>query len=204
MNERPRKKRFPSFVTWSLLFVAFLALAVLLTINVYRPDRPLPRIEPGSSTEPTFRVQIIRPRESLPLGGLIPPQVFGVDAKLGFDSAEEGATYTLAHDHLELLAGDWDLRLYFDGNGRIEPESEVVFDLIFEDQVRRVRCHPRNPAADTLEIAELEESGEFSGWFRVELSECQDAETGETLGWPPKPMLLQGSFDRLTKNQPAG
>lgn len=204
MNQRTKEKRFPFYVSWSLLLVAFLAIAVLLTVSLYRPDRPIPRIVPGTSTEPTFRVQIIRPREGLPLGGLIPPQLFGVDAKLGFDSKAEDASYTLANHKLELHGGDWDVQLYFDKAGRIGSESEVAFNLIFENQIRRVRCKPVSAAGAKLEIIELEETGEFSGFFAVELLKCEDSETGESLGWPAQPLWLRGSFDRLTRVESGG
>jgi hypothetical protein len=37
----------------------------------------------------------------------------------------------------------------------------------------------------------------MSGSFDIELSHCEDAETGTPLGWPPQPFILHGSFDRL-------
>ena len=39
--------------------------------------------------------------------------------------------------------------------------------------------------------------GGLSGAFDVELTHCEDADTGEPLGWPPAPLRLHGSFDRL-------
>ena len=165
-------------------------------MNVYRPDSPIATIVPGTSAEPSFVVQVIRPREGLPLGGLLPPQLFGVDAELGFDSESVDSSYTLENEILKLSGGNWELRLVYDAVGQIQPESEIVFDLNFEDQTRRVRCKPGNPPVGTFERSEFAPD-EFSGNFTIQLSICEDAETGQSLGWPPKPLILQGSFDRL-------
>lgn len=197
MKKKNNDQRSPSCLTRAfMLFVGFVVL-VFLTLNLYRPDSPLPTISPGTSSEPTFVVQVIRPREGLPLGGLLPPQLFGVDAQLGFDSAFEGARHGVGQDRIELGANGWELKLAFDNDGRLTAETEIVFVLIFEDHDRKVRCRPGDPAIGTLKSIKLEKSGELSGYFDVELSTCEDAETGEPLGWPPKPFVLHGSFDRL-------
>ena len=77
------------------------------------------------------------------------------------------------------------------------PETEVVFELLFEGHPRWVRGRPGEPALGTFGTTVLADSGELGGSFDVELARCEDAETGEPLGWPPKPFLLHGSFDRL-------
>lgn len=198
MNERnQQKKRAPSCLWTVILFVVLMASVVGLLVNVYRPDRPIEKIVPGSSDDPTFRVQIIRPRAGLPLGGLLPPDYFGVDAELGFDSTSENAGYDVGSNVLELSGGDWELRLVFDDNRRITAESEIVFNLIFEERIRRVRCSPGDAVASTLEIIELDDANELSGSFELELPICEDAESGTDLGWPPEPFVLRGSFDRL-------
>ena len=43
----------------------------------------------------------------------------------------------------------------------------------------------------------LEEASELAGSFDIELTHCEDAKTGTSLGWPPQPLILHGSFDRL-------
>jgi hypothetical protein len=73
----------------------------------------------------------------------------------------------------------------------------VVFELKFEEQLRRVRCQPNNSAVGTFSATALSESGDLSGSFDIELARCEDAETGTPLGWPPVPLVLHGSFDRL-------
>jgi hypothetical protein len=184
-------------VRWSWILLSLLLLAVLVVVS-YRPDRPVAMIVPGSSSGPAFVVQVIRPRLGLPLGGILPPQLFGLEAHLGFDSTSAGASIgSVGPGRLELGADDWDLVLVLDGDGRVTPETQVVFELVFEERLRRVRCRPGDPAVGTLNTTALAGSGELSGSFDIELARCEDADTGTPLGWPPRPLVLHGSFDRL-------
>ena len=186
--------------SWILLALVLLAgFAVFVFSPVaYRPDRPVATIVPGSSSGPAFVVQIIRPRLGLPLGGILPPQLFGLDAHLGFESTSAGASIgSVGPERIELGADDWDLVLVLDADGRVSPETQVVFEFVFEERLRRVRCRPGDPAIGTVNITELAESGELSGSFDIELARCEDADTGEPLGWPPEPLVLHGSFDQL-------
>ncbi len=189
----------PSWILLSLL----LLLAGLAFVT-YRPDRPVATIVPGSSSGPAFVVQVIRPRMGLPLGGILPPQLFGLEAHLGFDSTSAGATIGgIGPGRLELGADDWDLVVVLDGDGRVAPETHVVFELVFEERLRRVRCRPGDTAVGTLSTTALPDSGELSGSFDIELARCEDADTGTPLGWPPQPLVLHGSFDRLPLDTPA-
>jgi hypothetical protein len=160
------------------------------------PDAPIATIVPGSSAEPSFVVQVIRPREALPIAGLLPPHWFGVDAELGFDSKSAGSSYTLENEMLKLSGANVELHLVYDAMGKIQPETEIVFDVIFEEKIRRVRCRPGNPVVGTFGRREMAPT-EFSGNFAIELPICEDADTGKSLGWPPKPFILRGSFDGL-------
>jgi hypothetical protein len=188
----------PSWILLPLGLLACLVVAVYFSFVVYPPDRPVATIVPGSSSGPAFVVQIIRPRLGLPLGGIVPPQLFGVEAHLGFESTSEGASIGhVGPGRLELGADDWELALVLDTDGRVTPETEVVFGLMFEERLRRVRCRPGDPAIGTVSTTVLRESGELSGSFDIELARCEDADTGQPLGWPPEPLVLHGSFDRL-------
>ncbi len=195
MNQGPK----PSPILIPLGLLAGLAVVVYFCLFViYRPDRPVGTIVPGSSSGPAFVVQIIRPRLGLPLGGVLPPQLFGLEAHLGFDSTSAGATIgSVGPGRLELGADDWDLVLVLDADGRVTPETQVVFELVFEERLRRVRCRPGDPAIGTFSTTALAESGELSGSFDIELARCEDADTGKPLGWPPEPLVIHGSFDRL-------
>lgn len=188
----------PSRILLPLGLLAGVAVLVCSTLVAYRPDRPVATIVPGSSSGPAFVVQIIRPRLGLPLGGILPPQLFGLEAHLGFESTSPGASIgSVGAGRLELGADDWGLVLVVDSDGRVTPETQVVFELVFEERLRRVRCRPGDPAIGTLSTTVLAESGELSGSFDIELARCEDANTGKPLGWPPEPLLLHGSFDRL-------
>lgn len=186
----------------ALLPLGLLALAVVtglaVMIVVYKPDRPVATIAPGSSTGPAFVAQMIRPRLGLPLGGILPPGLFGLDADLVFDSSSPGASIGSAGpERFEFRADGWELALVVDAEGRVTSETEIVFVLVFEEQPRRLRCRPGDPVVGTFVITRLAETGELSGHFDVELARCEDADTGEALGWPPEPFVLHGSFDRL-------
>lgn len=181
----------------ALGLLAGLAGVVYFSV-LYRPDRPVATVVPGSSAGPAFVVQIIRPRLGLPLGGILPPSLFGHESHVGFDSTSAGASIgVVGPGHLEFGADAWDLVLVFDADGRVDRRTEVVFELLFEERLRRLRCRPADPVVGTLRATTLAESAELSGSFDVELARCEYAETGEPLGWPPKPLVLHGSFDRL-------
>jgi len=183
--------------------VAAFVLALSFLFGVYRPDRPVATIAPGSSSGPSFVVQIIRPRLGLPLGGLLPPQLFRQDAHLGFASTSAGAAVgSVGPGRIELAAGGWNLVLVNDASGRVTAETEVVFEFMFEDRLRRVRCRPGDPVVGELTMTSPAGPGELSGNFDIELAHCEDAGTGESLGWPPGPLVLHGSFDRLALGSP--
>ena len=165
-----------------LLALAALAglaiVAYFLSPFAYRPDRPVETIAPGSSAGPAFVVQIIRPRMGLPLGGILPPDIFGLDEQLVFESTGAGASIDrVGPRRIELSGDDWSLVYALDADGRVTSETEVVFEFVFEDQPRTVRCRPGDPAIGTVSTTNLAGSGELSGSFDIELAHCEDAET---------------------------
>ena len=182
-----------------LLIAAVTALVAFALLVANRPDRRRQSIVPGTSSRPTFFVQVIRPRAGLPLGGLLPPGLFGLDARLGFDSTDPSATVDTANPmKLELSAEGWTVRVLADEQGRALAGTEAVFEIVFEDEPRRVRCRPALETVGSLWTVDPGRGGtEISGRFEVELARCEDAATGEPLGWPPSPLVLHGSFDRL-------
>lgn len=193
-------RREPSsrWIVWPLGLIAALACAVYFSWTVYAPDRPAPTLVPGSSSGPAFVVQILRPRVGLPVGGLLPPRVFGLDAALGFDTGSSGAGYgRIERDRLELVADGWDLVFVLDPGGRPAPGTEVAFELLFQDRLQAVRCRPADPPVGDFELTALPASSELSGHFHLELAHCDRADTGKPLGWPAQPLILHGSFDRL-------
>ena len=186
------------WIVLPLGLLALLAFAVYLSLTVYRPDRPVATIVPGSSPGPAFVVQIIRPRLGLPLGGLLPPRIFGLESHLGFDSTSAGASIgNVEPGRIELGADGWTVVLILDPNGQVASDSEVVFEFVFEERLQRVRCRPSDPAVGTFSTSVPATSAGLSGSFDIELPHCEYADSGEPLGWPPKPLILHGSFDRL-------
>ena len=174
-----------------------LAVLVLGTVVANRPDRRKALLAPGSSSEPAFVVQVIRPRMGLPLGGLLPPGWVGLDVELGFDGTSAGARVVRAEPGcVELVAEGWEVVLEFDGTGQVGGGTRAEFEMVFEDEPTRVRCRPGQPAVGSIMTLVLA-SGELAGRFELELARCEDAATGESLDWPPDPLVLYGSFDRL-------
>lgn len=200
MSQNPKRSPIPTPV-WVLIG---LAAAVIASLVVYRPDHPVATIVPGSSAGPTFRAQIIRPRAGLPLGGVLPPQLFGVEEHLGFESTSPGASLTgVSPQRIEFGADDWDLALVLNEDGRVTSESYVIFNLTLANRLRVVRCSPGDPVIATFSMNALAAANEFSGSFDVDLAHCEDAESGTPLGWPSQPLVLHGSFDRLTLDESA-
>ena len=194
----------------STLMVALLATGVegctfsRAQSNAADLEQRVANLLPGTSKQPAFVVQVVRPRAGLPLGGLLPPKLFGVDAHLGCDSNTDGAEIRFAGEgRIEIRAEGWELLLTYDADGRVTPETYVVFDLVFEERQRRVRGRPSDPVAGRLRLARLEDGAELAGSFDITLAHCEDAETGESLGWPPRPLVLHGSFDRLPSTSAA-
>jgi hypothetical protein len=191
-----KHETFRSRILWGVL--TGVIVVVGLVFGPYRPDRPVATIVPGSSQEPSFIVQVIRPRLGLPLGGILPPSLFGQEEKLVFSSGDAAAAIAAVRPgRIELSAEDWELVLAFDSQGRVAPETQVVFEFVFEDSLRKVRGRPGEPAVGVLNLSSPTGPGEISGDFDVELPICEDAATGKDLGWPPRPLVLHGSFDRL-------
>lgn len=197
-TERKGKRKWPGRI-YLLTFLIVFAIVICFSFVVYQPDRPVPDIAPGSSSGPAFVVQVLRPRLGLPLGGIVPPQFFGVDANLIFDSTTAGARVGhVSPDRIELRADQWELVLAFDGDGRVSSETYILFELVFEDKLRTVRCWPGEPTVGTVQTIKHATTGRLAGNFDVELARCEDAETGTPLGWPPEPLVLHGSFDQLS------
>lgn len=202
INQIRHDRRRPSFffVAAMLLCGVLVTSCVLLVLN--RPDRRLATIVPGSSSRPTLVVQVIRPRLGLPLAGLLPPQLFGLDEKLQFDLTSANATLGLVHfKRIEVNAESWSMVLAVNDDGRISSETQIVFDMVFEGSIRKVRAKAGNSPRGSAKIISLNEFGEVAGNFEIELPHCEDAFTLEPIGWPPQPLILYGSFDRLPTSE---
>lgn len=192
------RERKTSRLLFPLVVLAALAATFAASLFVHTPDRPVETIAPGSSSEPNFVVQVIRPRSGLPLGGVLPPGWFGVDDRLVFDASSAGAEVRAVEaGRVALAAEDWSLELAFDDQGRALSGTTIEFELVFEERRQRVRCSAGEAAGGTVETAPLDGGDALWGRFDVELPRCVYADSGEPLGWPSKPLVLHGSFDRL-------
>lgn len=192
------RERTSSRFLFPLVVLAALAATFAAALFVHTPDRPVATIAPGSSSAPAFVVQVIRPRVGLPLGGVLPPGWFGVDAALVFDASSAGAEVrAVAPGRVALAAEGWSLELVFDEDGRALPGTRVEFSLVFEERTQRVVCSAGDPAEGSVETSLLDGGDALWGRFDVELPQCVYAQSGEPLGWPSSPLVLHGSFDRL-------
>ena len=170
-----------------------------------RPDEP-----PAAGS---FEVRVEKPLSARPLGGL-----FGrIPADdLAFNHASRGAAIgLLGHDRLKLRAEGWDFSIEIDGEGRVAPGTRLVFPSWLERGGRPVtlRCRPadhetfRRRLLDSVHIDRRNVghfrittpagADEFGGHFLVELATCENVESGKALDWPPAPLTVRGSFDRL-------
>lgn len=198
------KKRSSSLLFLPLkLFVGFLVV-IGIVMAVYRPDSRVANLVPGTSPGPAFVVQVIRPRLGLPAAGLIPPHLVGLDGHLGFhNDSPQAAIRKFTPGRIELAAEGWDLVLVHE-NGKLMAGTEVTFTMVFEERPRRVRCRPADPAVGQVTLLQLDDRNEWAGTFEMELEHCDDYETGQPLGWPPSPLILHGSFDRLVMEKTEG
>jgi len=176
----------------TLLIVIALALLVGLAVIALRPDEPVAVSNSGS---PAFDVRVVKPLLARPLFGL-----FGVlpSTDLGFDHTSPGAGFSrVGRDRLELNAQGWDLSIETDGDGNVAPGTRLVFTLELGGRDQTLRCRPAVPAIGYLRNSTQAGSDEAGGRFHFELATCENARTGKVIEWPPAPLTVLGSFDRL-------
>jgi hypothetical protein len=196
--------------TW-LVIITLALLACLVAIGL-RPDEPPAASTSATSRSPSFEVRVEKPLSARPLGGL-----FGLIPAddLAFNHASRGAAIGLVgHDRVELRAEGWDFSLEIDGEGRVAQGTRLVFPLELGGRQVTLRCRPadrgikipgfkgwrsRVESRDMgyLRITTPAGAADFSGHFLVELLTCENVESGKALDWPPAPLTVRGSFDRL-------
>jgi hypothetical protein len=183
----------------ALIFVALALLACLVLLRS-QPDEPVAASAPDASRGPSFEVHVVKPLANRPLFGL-----FGLlpAEDLGFGQASRGAAIgRVGRDRLELRAeGGWDLSLATDGQGRVAPATRLVFPLTLGERRVTLRCRPADRAVGYLRTAERPGTGRLDGRFLVELSRCQNAESGKNIEWPSRPLTVRGSFAGLPKGR---
>ena len=95
------------------------------------------------------------------------------------------------------MAQSWDLSIETDGDGGVAAGTRLLFTLELGGRQQSLRCLPAVPAVGHLHSTAQGGSGEFGGRFRIELATCENAATGREINWPPAPLTVLGSFDRL-------
>jgi len=57
-----------------------------------------------------------------------------------------------------------------------------------------LHCRPVDQAFGYLRTTSRPDSDDLDGRFLVELANCENAETGKAIEWPPAPLTVRGSF----------
>jgi hypothetical protein len=188
----------------SLIVVALVLLASLVSIVwlASRPEQLGELVEesiPETSPGPSFEVRVIVPRLARPLGGLLPDWIVkkmdGTPGELRLDHRSSGAEIgSVGNNHVELRADGWDFLIKTDGEGRVAPETRLVFPLALGGRHVRLNCRPADPADGYLRTTTRAGSNQFAGRFVVELATCKNAESGESVEWPASPLTVRGRF----------
>ena len=194
----------------SLIIVIF-ALGLLACLVVFvlrsRPDEQAESVAANlseTSGNPTFAVRVIMPRMGLPLGGILPDWVTrkfdGTPSELRFGSTSPGAEIvSVGSDRVELKADGWDLTIASDGAGRITPGSRLVVEMALGGRHVKLSCRPADPAVGQFHTTTVAKSDEFAGSFLVEFANCENADSGKAIEWPPAPMTVRGIFQGTAK-----
>jgi len=181
-----------AWIAGGLVVIAALLVAVGLGHRA-----PTPRARPRDANGSWFEVRVEKPAAAQPLGGLFGlGRLFSDD--LGFDQSSPGAAAVgAAIDRIELRADGWDLTIEADDKGRIEPGTHLVFPIELANRRVTLRCRPADPAVGGLHTALPGDADELDGTFSLELAECENVASGKSLKWPPRPLTVRGTFDRL-------
>ena len=184
-----------------LIALALLACFVVLVLRSRRDTQEEPVAASLSQTSggPAFAVNVIMPRLGLPLGGILPDwltrKMDGTPSELRFDNSSPGAEMvSVGPDGLELQADAWDLTIATDGGGRIVPTSRLVVQMALGGRNVKLRCRPAVPAIGQLHTSPRAGSDELEGSFHVEFANCENAESGKAIEWPPAPITVRGIF----------
>ena len=191
----------------SLIIIALALVACLVWLfwRGSRPDEPDETITESvsdTSRGPSFEVRVVMPRSGLPFGGILPDALVkkldGTPRELRFDHTSPGAQIVrVEHHRVELRADGWDLLIETDAEGRVAPGTRLVFPLALGGRHVRLNCRPADSAIGYLSTTPRAGSDELGGRFLVKLATCENAESGKTINWPPAPLTLRGSFERL-------
>ena len=181
-----------------LIIIALVLLAGLIVLRS-RPDNPVAATGSDMSRGPSFEVRVDVPRIARPLFGILPTRLeeklLGVP-QLRFDHTSPGAKIgSVEHDRLELSADGWNLYIETDGEGKVSPETRIVFP--FGNNQVRLRCRPADRATGYLRTTTRAGSDDLDGRFLVEIATCNNDATGKPFEWPQAPLTVHGTFAGL-------
>lgn len=187
------------------LIVVALALVACLAWLLSRPDEPDAPVGASvseTSRVPSFEVRVVMPRVSLPLGGILPEWITarmgGTPRELRFDHASRGAEVGSAGpDRVELRADSWNLFIETDAEGRVAPETHLVFPMTLGGRQVRLRCRPAERVNGYLHATKRAGSDLLDGRFLVELAACKNDVSGKSIEWPPAALTVRGNFAGL-------
>jgi hypothetical protein len=194
------------FVKASIIIIIAVVLLACFVVFRSRPAEPAAVTISDSSPGPSFEVRVGVPRLGRPFAGILPDWLVGkfdlTPGELRFDSKSLGAQIGIVgHDRVELRADGWDLSIKTDGEGRVAPDTRLVFRLALGGRQVRLNCRPADPSIGDLSIA-TRGPDQLAGRFLVEFASCKNAESGKAIEWPPAPLTVRGSFVSAPKGNP--
>jgi hypothetical protein len=187
-----------------ILIVVIVLLAVPIALLLLFRSPPPPPVAPSAldiSHGPAFDVRVEKPRGARPLFGIFPEKLerylFGGN-ELKFDNTSPGATVIDGgSNRREFHADGWNLVLVTDGDGRVAAGTVIVFPILLAEKQRTLRCRPPEHPTESLTSTTRPGSNLTDGSFQVEITNCENAETGKPIQWPPAPLTVRGSFAGL-------
>lgn len=185
-----------------VLAIALAALAGLVVL-VLRSSEPAPMDVAGGSSGPAFELRVEKPRMARPLFGILPAKLeeqFEPGGELRIDHTSPGAEPgAVDPHHLALRADGWELLLETDDEGKITPETRLVYPMVLAERPVTLRCRPADGASGYLRAVERAGVDAMDGSFLVECAVCENVATGKVIEWPPAALTVSGRFAALPR-----
>jgi hypothetical protein len=186
--------------TKTLLIIVGLAL-LLACVAVLRWGRVKPNAVTVASSLPegSFELIVEMPLLSGRPPWELPGVIFGSrDRGPRFNYMSAGAKVGSVTPHrLELSGEGWDLLIETDSDGRVTPNTRLLFPAELGGRPPlNLRCTPAEPAVGYFETSPSASTGKLNGSFVVKLPNCRNAVSGKTTAGQPV-FTLKGNFKGL-------